>query len=120
MARDILIVDDESDIRLLITGILSDEGYETRDAANSDDALEALRARRPNLVILDIWLDNSKLDGLQLLEVIKKEHPGVPVVMISGDDATIEEAQRVIGDMEGAVVKWNYGFHSARTIMPVK
>jgi two-component system nitrogen regulation response regulator NtrX len=95
MARDILIVDDESDIRLLITGILSDEGYETREAANSDGALEALRARRPNLVILDIWLDNSKLDGLQLLEVIKREHPGVPVVMISGH-GTIETAVKAI------------------------
>ncbi|WP_282608271.1 sigma-54 dependent transcriptional regulator [Pelagibius sp. Alg239-R121] len=95
MARDILIVDDEADIRLLITGILSDEGYETRDAANSDGALEALRARRPNLVILDIWLDNSKLDGLQLLEVIKSEHPGVPVVMISGH-GTIETAVKAI------------------------
>ena len=95
MARDILIVDDEADIRLLITGILSDEGYETREAGNSDDALEALRARRPNLVILDIWLDNSKLDGLQLLEVIKSEHPGVPVVMISGH-GTIETAVKAI------------------------
>lgn len=95
MARDILIVDDEADIRLLITGILSDEGYETRDAGNSDEALEALRARRPNLVILDIWLDNSKLDGLQLLEVIKSEHPGVPVVMISGH-GTIETAVKAI------------------------
>ena len=95
MARDILIVDDEADIRLLITGILSDEGYETRDAGNSDEALEALRARRPNLVILDIWLDNSKLDGLQLLEVIKTEHPGVPVVMISGH-GTIETAVKAI------------------------
>lgn len=95
MARDILIVDDEADIRLLITGILSDEGYETRDAGNSDEALEALRARRPNLVILDIWLDNSKLDGLQLLEVIKNEHPGVPVVMISGH-GTIETAVKAI------------------------
>ncbi len=95
MARDILIVDDEADIRLLITGILSDEGYATRDASNSDEALEALRARRPNLVILDIWLDNSKLDGLQLLEVIKSEHPGVPVVMISGH-GTIETAVKAI------------------------
>ncbi|TQV79196.1 sigma-54-dependent transcriptional regulator [Denitrobaculum tricleocarpae] len=95
MARDILIVDDEADIRLLITGILSDEGYETREASNSDEALEALRARRPNLVILDIWLDNSKLDGLQLLEVIKSEHPGVPVVMISGH-GTIETAVKAI------------------------
>src|SRR5215470_6515246 len=84
MARDILIVDDEADIRLLIAGILKDEGYQTRDAANSDGALEAIRARRPTLVILDIWLQNSALDGLEMLGLIKREHPGLPVVMISG------------------------------------
>jgi two-component system, NtrC family, nitrogen regulation response regulator NtrX len=84
MARDILIVDDEADIRLLIAGILKDEGYQTRDAANSDGALEAIRARRPTLVILDIWLQNSSLDGLEMLGLIKREHPGLPVVMISG------------------------------------
>jgi len=84
MAHDILIVDDEADIRLLIAGILRDEGYHTREAANSDGALEAIRARRPTLAILDIWLQGSTLDGLETLAVIKREHPGLPVVMISG------------------------------------
>ena len=84
MARDILIVDDEADIRLLIAGILKDEGYQTREAANSDGALEAIRARRPTMVVLDIWLQGSTLDGLETLEVIKREHPSLPVVMISG------------------------------------
>ena len=69
MAHDILIVDDEADIRLLIAGILRDEGYQTREAANSDGALEAIRARRPTLVILDIWLQGSRLDGLETLDV---------------------------------------------------
>jgi len=64
MAHDILIVDDEPDIRSLIDGILSDEGYETRQAHNSDAALAHFRARRPALVILDVWLQNSRLDGL--------------------------------------------------------
>src|SRR5271167_3593474 len=84
MAHDILIVDDEADIRLLIAGILRDEGYHTREAANSNGTLEAIRARRPTLVILDIWLQGSTLDGLETLAVIKREHPGLPVVMISG------------------------------------
>jgi two-component system, NtrC family, nitrogen regulation response regulator NtrX len=84
MARDILIVDDEADIRLLIAGILKDEGYQTREAANSDGTLEAIRARRPTIVILDIWLQGSTLDGIETLEVIKREHPNLPVVMISG------------------------------------
>jgi two-component system nitrogen regulation response regulator NtrX len=84
MAHDILIVDDEADIRLLIAGILRDEGFQTREAANSDGTLEAIRARRPTLVVLDIWLQGSALDGLETLEVIKREHPSLPVVMISG------------------------------------
>ena len=84
MAHDILIVDDEADIRLLIAGILRDEGYHTREAANSEGALEAIRARRPTLVVLDIWLQGSALDGLETLAVVKREHPGLPVVMISG------------------------------------
>ena len=84
MARDILIVDDESDIRLLMAGILGDEGYETREAANSNSALEAMRTRRPSLVILDIWLQDSQLDGMEMLQLIRREHPSVPVVMISG------------------------------------
>jgi two-component system, NtrC family, nitrogen regulation response regulator NtrX len=84
MSADILIVDDEADIRDLVAGILQDEGYETRTARNSDDALGTIISRRPNLVFLDIWLQGSKLDGLQLLDAIKQEHPEVPVVMISG------------------------------------
>ncbi len=84
MARDILIVDDEADIRLLLAGILADEGYETREAADSDTALETIRGRRPSLVLLDIWLQGSTLDGMQILDVVKRDHPSVPVVMISG------------------------------------
>lgn len=84
MAAEILIVDDEADIRMLIGGILADEGYETREAADSKATLEAIAKRRPTLVILDIWLQGSELDGLQLLAVIKRDHPTVPVVMISG------------------------------------
>ena len=84
MASDILIVDDETDIREIVSGILSDEGHGTRTAKNSDEALNAVKARRPSLVFLDIWLQGSKLDGLQVLEVIKQDHPQLPVVMISG------------------------------------
>jgi len=68
MALDILIVDDEQDIRELVSGVLEDEGFSTRVAANSTEALEALGDRRPSLVLLDVWLQGSKLDGLQLLE----------------------------------------------------
>jgi two-component system, NtrC family, nitrogen regulation response regulator NtrX len=84
MASDILIVDDEADIRELVSGILEDEGYTTRVARDSDDALGAINSRRPSLVFLDIWLQGSRLDGLQVLGNIKTEHPDLPVVMISG------------------------------------
>ena len=84
MSSDILIVDDEADIRELVAGILQDEGYETRTAQDSDNALGAVVARRPNLVFLDIWLQGSRLDGLQLLDALKMEHPELPIVMISG------------------------------------
>jgi two-component system nitrogen regulation response regulator NtrX len=84
MASDILIVDDEADIRDLVAGILQDEGHGTRTARDSDDALNAVVARRPNLVFLDIWLQGSRLDGLQLLDSLKAEHPELPIVMISG------------------------------------
>ena len=95
MAHEILIVDDEPDIRALIEGILSDEGYETRQAHNSDSALAAFRARRPSLVILDIWLQNSRLDGLGILDAMNREEPQVPIVMISGH-GTIETAVQAI------------------------
>ncbi len=84
MAKDILIVDDEADIRDLVAGILEDEGYNARSAANSDAALEEIESRRPSMIFLDIWLQGSRLDGLELLEVIKRDHPDMPVVMISG------------------------------------
>ena len=84
MPADILIIDDEADIRDLVAGILEDEGYQSRTARNSDDALSAITQRRPSLVFLDIWLQGSRLDGLQLLDSVKKEHPELPVVMISG------------------------------------
>lgn len=84
MAHEILIVDDEADIRMLMSGVLKDEGYQTREAADGESGLAAIRARRPSLVLLDIWLQGSQLDGMDLLDIIKAEHPGVPVVMISG------------------------------------
>ena len=84
MASDILIVDDEADIRELVAGILDDEGFTTRTGRDSDSALAEIANRRPNLVFLDIWLQGSKLDGLQLLEQIKRDHADLPVVIISG------------------------------------
>lgn len=84
MATDILVVDDEADIRDLVAGILQDEGHGARTAKDADEALAAMERRRPQLVFLDIWMQGSRLDGLQLLDVIKAEHPEMPVVMISG------------------------------------
>ncbi|MEM8552256.1 MAG: sigma-54 dependent transcriptional regulator [Pseudomonadota bacterium] len=84
MASDILVVDDEIDIRNLIAGILEDEGYEVRTAADSDEALAAVGARRPQLIFLDIWLQGSKMDGLALLDTIRQQHSTMPIVMISG------------------------------------
>ena len=84
MAADILVVDDENDIRQLVSGILQDEGYHTRTAADSDSALAAIADRKPSMVVLDIWLQGSRLDGLELLEVIKERHADLSVVIISG------------------------------------
>src|ERR1700744_3319416 len=95
MAHDILIVDDEADIRMLIAGILQDEGYQTRDATNSKEALARIRQRQPSLVILDIWLQGSELDGIEILKVIRREAPSVPVLMIIGH-GTIETAVAAI------------------------
>ncbi|MDJ0950498.1 MAG: sigma-54 dependent transcriptional regulator [Alphaproteobacteria bacterium] len=95
MAHDILIVDDEADIRTLISGILTDEGYTCRLAGDAQTALNEVRARRPSLVILDIWLQGSDKDGLQVLEEIMRDHDSVPVVMISGH-GTIETAVAAI------------------------
>jgi two-component system nitrogen regulation response regulator NtrX len=95
VARDILVVDDEADIRLLIAGLLSDEGYEVREAGDSDTALALLEERQPSLAILDVWLEGSRLDGLELLEAVKKMAPDTPVVMISGH-GTVETAVAAI------------------------
>lgn len=84
MSTDILVVDDEADIRELVAGILEDEGHRTRTAGTSDEALAAIEARRPHLVFLDIWLQGSRLDGLQVLDLVKAQHPDLPIVMISG------------------------------------
>ncbi|EYS92179.1 hypothetical protein X471_00475 [Bartonella bacilliformis str. Heidi Mejia] len=84
MVSDILIVDDEVDIRELVAGILNDEGYETRVACNSDEALAEINGRIPKLIFLDIWLQGSRVDGLALLDKIKIRYPALPVVMISG------------------------------------
>lgn len=84
MSLDILVVDDERDIRELVAGVLEDEGYDTRNAADSDSALEAIAERRPSLVLLDVWLQGSRLDGLELLDEIKRRDPSIPVLVISG------------------------------------
>ncbi|MBV1933603.1 MAG: sigma-54 dependent transcriptional regulator [Parvibaculaceae bacterium] len=84
MASEVLIVDDEVDIRELIAGILSDEGYETRVAGDSDAALAAIHERMPSLLVLDIWLQGSRLDGLEILDVVKQRYPNLPIVIISG------------------------------------
>ncbi|MDA0341013.1 MAG: sigma-54-dependent Fis family transcriptional regulator, partial [Proteobacteria bacterium] len=95
MANDILIVDDEADIRALIAGILEDEGYDTRQAGDSDQALAEVNGRIPGLLILDIWLQNSTLDGLEILDRVKEAHPSLPVIMISGH-GTIKTAVNAI------------------------
>lgn len=97
MAHDILIVDDEADIRALVVGILEDEGYSCREAGTDVAALAAIAGRRPSLVLQDIWLQGSKLDGLGILAKIKEDHPDVPVVMMSGH-GTIETAVAAIKD----------------------
>ena len=95
IAPDILVVDDEIDIRELMAGILSDEGFVTRSASDSDGALAAVAQRRPHLVVLDVWLQGSQLDGIQLLDVLKRDHPDLPVLIISGH-GTIETAVAAI------------------------
>lgn len=92
---DILIVDDETDIRTLIQGILEDEGYKTRQAENARQVFEHLQTAPASLIILDVWLQNSEYDGLDILEQIKSNHPHIPVLMISGH-GTIETAVKAI------------------------
>ena len=117
MAHDILIVDDEVDIRLLVSGILTDEGYATREAGNADQALEAVRSRRPSLVLLDIWLQGSRLDGLGILAEIKRHHFDVPVVMMSGH-GTVETAVAAI--KQGAYEFIEKPFQADRLLLAVE
>ena len=84
MALDILVVDDEQDIRELVAGVLSDEGYECRTAGDSTRALEMIDERRPSLVLLDVWLHGSAMDGLEMLDAIKVREPSLPVIIFSG------------------------------------
>ncbi len=117
MAQDILIVDDEPDIRMLIEGVLEDEGYAVRQAADSDQAVAAFRHRRPSLVILDVWLQGSRLDGLGILQALHAEEPHVPVVMISGH-GTIETAVTAI--QHGAYDFIEKPFKSDRLLLIVR
>ncbi|MFN4355509.1 sigma-54-dependent transcriptional regulator [Parvibaculum sp.] len=117
MASEILIVDDEADIRELVSGILNDEGYDTRSAGDSDKALAAIEARRPGLLILDIWLQGSKLDGLELLDIIRDRHPDLPVVVISGH-GNIETAVSAI--KKGAYDFVEKPFKTDRLILVVR
>ena len=116
MAIDILVVDDELDIRELISGILEDEGFSPRTAANSDTVFEAVAERVPALVILDVWLQNSQLDGIDILDQLKKLHPDLPVIVISGH-GTIETA--VIAIKKGAYDFVEKPFNSDRLVLAV-
>jgi len=116
MSIDILVVDDEADIRDLVSGILEDEGYDPRTAANSDDTLAAVRSRVPGLVILDVWLQNSTLDGIEILEELKKTHPDLPIVIISGH-GTIETAVAAI--KKGAYDFVEKPFNADRLVLAV-
>ncbi|HFB97725.1 MAG TPA: sigma-54-dependent Fis family transcriptional regulator, partial [Bryobacterales bacterium] len=117
MSADILVVDDEADIRELIGGILEDEGHAPRLAHDSTSALQAIRARLPSLVVLDIWLQGSEMDGLELLEVIKREHPDLPVVIISGH-GNIETAVAAI--KKGAYDYIEKPFKASRLVLVVE
>ncbi len=117
MAHEILIVDDEPDIRMLIEGVLRDEGYETRQAADSTATIAAFRVRRPSLVILDVWLQGSRLDGLGILQALHSEEPHVPVVMISGH-GNIETAVTAI--QRGAYDFIEKPFQSDRLLLIVR
>ena len=96
MSLDILIVDDERDIRDLVAGVLSDEGYECRTAGDSTTALEMIDQRRPSLVLLDVWLHGSPMDGLEVLDAIKSREPELPVIIFSGH-GSIDTAVSAIG-----------------------
>lgn len=95
MTSDVLIVEDEDDIRAMISGILEDEGYQVREAATSQAALEAVKTRKPNLVVLDVWLKGSEMDGIELLAALKARYKNLPIIVISGH-GTVETAVSAI------------------------
>jgi len=95
MTSDILIVEDETDIRTMISGILEDEGYQVREAATSEEALEAVKTRKPSLVVLDVWLKGSGMDGIEVLAALKARYTNIPVIIISGH-GTVETAVSAI------------------------
>ena len=117
MASDVLVVDDEADIRELVAGILSDEGYSVRTAANSEEALAAVRARKPALLILDIWMSGGGMDGLELLDLVKALDSDLPVIMISGH-GNIETAVSAI--KRGAYEFLEKPFKSDRLLLVVE
>jgi len=117
MASDVLVVDDEADIRELVAGILSDEGYSVRTAANSEEALAAVRARKPALLILDIWMAGGGMDGLEMLDMVKSLDADLPVIMISGH-GNIETAVSAI--KRGAYEFLEKPFKSDRLLLVVE
>lgn len=117
MAADVLVVDDEADIRELVAGILTDEGYDVRTANDSESALQAVRARKPALLILDIWMSGGGMDGLELLDLVKTLDPDLPVIMISGH-GNIETAVSAI--KRGAYEFLEKPFKSDRLLLVVE
>src|ERR1700744_2912594 len=117
MATDILVVDDEVDIRELVAGILSDEGYAVRTASNSEQGLAGIRARKPSLLVLDIWMQGGGMDGLELLDLVKELDPDLPVIMISGH-GNIETAVSAI--KRGAYDFLEKPFKSDRLLLVVE
>ncbi|HSJ78711.1 MAG TPA: sigma-54 dependent transcriptional regulator [Erythrobacter sp.] len=117
MALEILIVDDERDIRELVAGVLGDEGYACRTAADSTAALAAIDERRPSLVLLDVWLHGSQMDGLELLDAIKLREPNLPVIIFSGH-GNIDTAVAAVG--RGAMDFIEKPFEAERLLLLVE
>src|SRR3954462_1424065 len=117
MASDVLVVDDEADIRELVAGILSDEGYAVRTANDSESALAAIRARKPALLVLDIWMSGGGRDGLELLDLVKQLDVDLPVIMISGH-GNIETAVSAI--KRGAYEFLEKPFKSDRLLLVIQ
>ncbi len=117
MAADILVVDDEIDIRELVAGILTDDGYAVRTASNSEEALAGIRARKPSLLVLDIWMQGGGMDGLELLDMVKALDEDLPVIMISGH-GNIETAVSTI--KRGAYDFLEKPFKSDRLLLVVQ